>query len=160
MAIESPRDHTYTVTTTWTGNLGTGTSAYRAYARTHEITVQGKPGIPASSDPAFRGDRARYNPEEMLVASLSSCHMLWYLHLCSTEGIVVQAYQDIAEGVMVEEPGGGGRFTEVVLQPEITVAQGADLARARALHAEAHRKCFIANSVSFPVRLEPVFVQA
>ena len=85
-----------------------------------------KPGIPGSSDPAFRGDRARYNPEEMLVASLSACHMLWYLHLCSAEGIVVQAYQDIAEGVMVEEPGGGGRFTEVVLQPEIAARAGAE----------------------------------
>ncbi len=160
MAIESPRDHTYTVTVTWTGNSGSGTSAYRAYERAHEITVHGKPTIPASSDPAFRGDRARYNPEEMLVASLSSCHMLWYLHLCSNEGIVVQAYEDIAEGVMVENPGGGGRFTEVVLQPEVTVGRGVDLARARALHAEAHRQCFIANSVSFPVRHEPVFVQA
>lgn len=157
MAIEAPKDHTYTVTVTWTGNTGSGTSAYRAYGRTHEIAVRGKPGIPASSDPAFRGDRARYNPEELLVAALSSCHMLWYLHLCATEGIVVHAYQDIAEGVMQEDPDGGGRFTEVVLQPEITLAPGADRARAQALHAEAHRKCFIANSVAFPIRHEPVF---
>lgn len=148
------------MTVTWTGNTGTGTARYRGYERSHEVIVHGKPAIPASSDPAFRGDPSRYNPEEMLVAALSSCHMLWYLHLCSTEGIVVQAYQDIAEGVMVEEPSGSGRFIEVVLQPEITVAAGADLDRARALHAEAHEKCFIANSINFPVRHEPVFVQA
>jgi organic hydroperoxide reductase OsmC/OhrA len=158
MTIDAPKDHAYTVTVTWTGNTGEGTAHYRGYERAHEITVHRKAAILGSSDPAFRGDRTRYNPEEMLVASLSSCHMLWYLHLCSTEGIVVQAYQDIAEGVMVEEPGGSGRFSEVVLQPEITVAGGTDLERARALHAEANRKCFIANSVNFPVRHEPSFV--
>ena len=157
MTINAPRDHAYVVTVTWTGNRGTGTSGYRAYDRTHDIGVPGKPPIPASSDPAFQGDRRRYNPEEMLVASLSSCHMLWYLHLCSAEGIVVQAYEDIAEGVMTEQPGGGGAFVEVVLAPEVTVGAGADLTRARALHAAAHRKCFIANSVNFPVRHEPVF---
>ncbi len=157
MTIEAPRDHIYTVTTTWRGNTGAGTSGYRTYERAHDVSAPGKPLIPASSDPAFRGDRRRYNPEEMLVASLSSCHMLWYLHLCSTEGIVVQAYEDIAEGVMVEQRDGGGAFSEVVLQPEITLAPGADLPRARALHADAHAKCFIANSVNFPIRHEPVF---
>ncbi len=157
MTIEAPHDHAYVVTVTWTGNRGTGTSGYRAYARAHEVTVPGKPPVPCSSDPAFQGDRTRYNPEEMLVASLSSCHMLWYLHLCSAEGIVVQAYEDIAEGIMAERPDGGGAFTEVVLAPEITLAPGANLDRARALHAEAHRKCFIANSVNFPVLHEPVF---
>jgi len=160
MTIDAPKDHAYTVTVTWTGNTGAGTAHYRGYERAHEIFVRGKPGIPGSSDPAFRGDRARYNPEEMLVASLSACHMLWYLHLCSTEGIVVQAYQDIAEGIMVEEPGGSGRFSEVVLQPEITVTAGTDLEKAEALHQEANRKCFIANSVNFPVRHEPSFVVA
>ena len=160
MTIEEPPDHTYTVTVTWTGNTGVGTAHYRGYDRAHEIAVHGKPGILGSSDPAFRGDPSRYNPEEMLVASLSCCHMLWYLHLCSAEGIAVQTYQDIAEGVMVEEPGGGGRFTEVVLQPEITLARGVDVERARALHAEANRKCFIANSMNFPVRHDPVFRQA
>ena len=160
MSIGTTKEHSYAVTVTWTGNTGAGTATYRGYERRHEVTVDGKPGIPASSDPAFRGDPARYNPEEMLVASLSSCHMLWYLHLCSVEGIVVQAYQDIAEGVMAEEESGSGHFTEVVLQPEITLAPGADLERARALHADAHEMCFIANSVNFPVRHEPVFRQA
>ena len=160
MAIEAPRDHTYSMTVTWTGNTGTGTSAYRAYERAHEVGAHGKPVIPASADPAFRGDPARYNPEEMLVGSLSSCHMLWYLHLCSEAGIAVQGYQDIAEGVMAESSGGGGRFTEVVLQPEVTVPHGTDLAQAEALHDAAHRMCFIANSINFPVRCEPVFVVA
>jgi organic hydroperoxide reductase OsmC/OhrA len=158
MTIDTPRDHTYTVTITWRGNTGSGTSGYRAYERSHDVAVPGKPVIPASSDPAFRGDRARYNPEEMLVASISSCHMLWYLHLCATEGVVVQAYEDIAEGTMIEQRHGSGAFSEVVLQPEITLAAGADLARARALHADAHAKCFIANSINFPIRHEPVFL--
>jgi len=157
MTIDAPRDHTYLVTTTWRGNTGTGTSGYRAYERTHDVAAPGKPPIPASSDPAFRGDRRRYNPEEMLVAALSSCHMLWYLHLCSAEGIVVHAYEDIAEGVMTEQRDGGGAFSQVVLQPEVTLDPGADLDRARALHADAHAKCFIANSVNFPIRHEPVF---
>lgn len=159
MTINAPRDHSYSVTITWTGNTGQGTAGYRGYERTHEVIVRGKPAIPASSDPAFRGEKERYNPEEMLVASLSSCHMLWYLHLCSVEGIVVTAYQDVAEGVMAEDESGGGRFTEVVLQPEITLAAGADVARARALHGDAHEYCFIANSVNFTVRHEPVFHQ-
>ncbi len=158
MTMDTPRDHTYTVTVTWRGNTGSGTSGYRAYERAHDVAVPGKPVIPASSDPAFRGDRARYNPEEMLVASISSCHMLWYLHLCAAEGVVVQAYEDIAEGVMIEQRDGGGAFSEVVLQPEITLAPGADLVRARALHADAHAKCFIANSINFPIRHEPVFL--
>ena len=160
MSIEAPRDHAYTVTVTWTGNTGEGTTAYRGYERAHDIEIMGKPAIRGSSDPAFRGDPSRYNPEEMLVASLSSCHMLWYLHLCSSEGIAVQAYQDVAEGIMIEDAGGGGRFTEVVLQPEITLPAGTDLEKARALHVGAHARCFIANSVNFPVRHEPVFLTA
>ena len=156
MVMGTPKDHAYAVTVTWTGDQGSGTSAYRAYARQHEIAALGKPAIPASSDPAFRGDPVRYNPEELLVASLSSCHMLWYLHLCSVNGVVVTAYEDCAEGFMHEQPGGEGRFTEVVLQPEIVLAAGSDLERAQALHEEANAKCFIANSVNFPIRHEPV----
>ncbi len=157
MAFKADTEHSYAVTVTWTGNTGSGTAGYRAYERAHEVAVRGKPTLPGSSDPEFRGDPARYNPEEMLVASVSSCHMLWYLHLCSVEGIVVEAYEDIAEGVMVEDAEGGGRFTEVVLQPEITLAAGSDVGRATALHDDAQAKCFIANSVNFPIRHEPVF---
>ncbi len=160
MPVPTTTDHSYAVTVTWTGNTGSGTASYRGFKRSHDVLVHGKPVIPFSSDPAFRGDAACYNPEEMLVASLSSCHMLWYLHLCCTAGVVVEAYQDIAEGVMVETRDGGGRFTEVVLQPEITLAPGADVERARALHVDAKAKCFIANSVNFPVRHEPIFRSA
>jgi len=149
-----PHEHRYAATVEWTGNTGTGTSAYRAYERRHDILVDGKPVIAGSSDPAFRGDASRHNPEDLLVASLSACHMLWYLHLCASAGIVVIGYVDRAEGVMAESADGGGRFTRVVLLPEVTLAAGSDAARAEALHGEAHARCFIANSVNFPVEHE------
>lgn len=158
--LEPPREHTYSVTVTWTGNTGPGTASYRAYDRAHAIGSDGKPDIPGSADPAFRGDAARWNPEEQLVGALSSCHMLWYLHLCSEAGIAVHAYQDVAEGVMQQRSNGSGQFVEVVLQPEITVPAGTDLARARSLHEAANTMCFIANSVNFPIRHEPVFLVA
>lgn len=149
------REHRYAVRVEWTGNLGTGTSGYRAYSRDHSIGAGTKPAIPGSSDPAFRGDPARWNPEDMLVASLSACHQLWYLHLCATAGIAVTAYADEAEGVMEEGPDGGGQFSSVVLRPRVTLAPGSDAAKALALHHEAAEKCFIARSVNFPVRHEP-----
>ena len=149
------RAHAYDVTTVWTGNTGSGTSGYRDYSRSLEVSAAGRATLPGSSDPVFRGDPARYNPEEMLVASLSSCHMLWYLHLCSVNGIVVAAYRDEASGTMVEDGAGGGRFTEAVLRPRVTVAEAAMVDRATALHAEANARCFIAASVGFPVRHEP-----
>lgn len=146
-----PKEHAYSVTVTWTGNLGDGTSGYRAYSRDHVIASGDKPPLPGSSDPAFRGDPTRYNPEDLLVAAVSACHMLWYLHLCAVRGIRVLDYVDEASGVMAEGPDGGGRFTRVVLRPRITLAEGADTALAGALHEEAHAKCFIANSVNFPI---------
>ncbi|PWC34083.1 OsmC family protein [Azospirillum sp. TSO35-2] len=150
------RQHRYSVRLDWTGNLGTGTSSYRGYSRDHALTAGTKPAIPGTSDPAFRGDPARWNPEELLVAALSSCHQLWYLHLCSTAGIVVIAYSDDAEGVMEEEADGAGQFSAAVLRPRVTLAPGSDRDRAVALHHEAAEKCFIARSVNFPVRHEPV----
>jgi len=141
----------------WTGNQGSGTSAYRAYSRNHEISAAGKPVVPASSDPAFNGDPGRYNPEDLLVASLSGCHMLWYLHLCAVNKVVVLEYQDNASGTMEETAGGGGRFVEVTLHPSITVTAQSDLDTARRLHQDAHEKCFIAGSVNFPVRVQPEF---
>lgn len=153
------RKHRYFVTVQWTGNSGTGTSGYRDYERRHEISAgSDKPAIPASSDPTFRGDRARWNPEEMLVAALSSCHQLSYLHLCAVAGIVVVDYVDHAEGLMAEMPDGSGHFERVVLRPKVTVAGGSDIAKARELHTEAHAKCFIANSVNFPVEHEAEIV--
>jgi organic hydroperoxide reductase OsmC/OhrA len=160
IAMTTPRQHRYATRTEWTGNLGDGTASYRAYSRDHVISAAGKPGLPGSSDPAFRGDAARWNPEDLLVASLSSCHMLWYLHLCSQAKIVVLAYHDDAEGTMVEDADGGGRFAHVVLRPAATLAVGADRAAALALHEAAHRRCFIANSVNFPVRIEAVVLVA
>jgi len=149
------KTHHYSVTVKWTGNKGTGTSGYKAYERAHEISGgPQKPMIPGSSDPTFRGDAARWNPEELLVASLSACHKLWYLHLCAEEGIIVTAYVDHPEGVMEETPDGSGNFRIVVLRPEVTVAAGTDTAKARQLHEAAHAKCFIARSVNFPVEHE------
>jgi organic hydroperoxide reductase OsmC/OhrA len=151
------REHRYQVTVEWTGNTGAGTAGYRTYERRHEIRAPGapKPAIPGSSDPAFRGDPTRWNPEELLLASLSACHQLWYLHLCADAGVVVTAYVDRAEGTMVEEGNGAGQFTRVVLRPAVTLAPGADVARARALHHDAHAMCYVARSVNFPVEHEP-----
>jgi organic hydroperoxide reductase OsmC/OhrA len=155
------RAHRYVVTVTWTGNTGTGTASYKSYERQHEISAGAqKPAIPGSSDPVFRGDQARWNPEELLVASLSACHQLWYLHLCAEAGIVVVAYVDHAEGVMQETPDGSGQFDRVTLRPHVTVAPGSDAAKARELHGAAHAKCFIARSVNFPVEHEPEIVVA
>lgn len=143
--------HSYHINLRWTGNTGTGTSGYRAYERAHEISLPDKAPILGSSDPAFRGDAARYNPEELLVGSLSACHMLWYLHLCADHGIVVTAYEDRAQGTMLETHTGGGHFAEVVLYPVVTINAG-DQELAAQLHARAHELCFIANSMNFPVR--------
>ncbi|MEU1725116.1 OsmC family protein [Actinomadura sp. ATCC 39365] len=148
------RHHTYTTTVTWTGNRGTGTSGYRDYDRDHDLSTEGRQVIAGSSDPAFRGDPARWNPEQLLVGSLSQCHMLWYLHLCSEAGVVVTAYADHAVGTMAES-GAGGHFTEVVLRPEVTVAAPEMTETAARLHEDAHKACFIAASVNFPVRHEP-----
>lgn len=146
------KEHHYTLTVKWTGNTGRGTSDYRSYERSHIILADGKEEIKGSSDPAFRGDKTRHNPEELLLASLSGCHMLWFLHLCADEGIVVTDYTDQPEGTMTETPGGGGRFTEVTLKPVVTVADASCLSRLNMLHQEAGKLCFIANSVNFPVR--------
>ncbi len=142
---------TFSARVVWTGNTGQGTASYRAYSRSHEIGGEGKSGaILGSSDPAFRGDATRYSPEELLVASLSACHMLWYLHLCADAGIVVTAYTDEASGRMRED-----RFEEATLQPRVTITGAGRAAEATALHQAAHERCFIANSVRFPVACEP-----
>lgn len=147
------KQHHYSLSIQWTGNRGTGTSDYRAYDRSHTIRSEHKISLECSSDPAFRGDPAKYNPEDLLVASLSSCHMLWYLHLCADAGIIVTNYIDQAEGTMTETPGGGGHFTEVILNPVVTITASEMISKAEALHEKAHEKCFISNSVNFPVRV-------
>jgi organic hydroperoxide reductase OsmC/OhrA len=158
------KTHEYDVRVRWTGNYGSGTSGYREYGREHEATAAGQDGGPpvlaGSSDPSFRGDRSRWNPEQLLAVSVSQCHMLWYLHLCSVSGVVVTDYRDDARATMAEDDDGGGRFTEVVLRPRVTVASADMTEKAVALHDAAHRKCFIANSVNFPVRHEPVVLAA
>lgn len=152
-------DHRYAVRMTWQGNLGMGTSAYREYSRANEVTAEGKAhAIAGSSDRAFHGDRERWNPEELLLAALSQCHMLSYLHVATRNGIVVTAYEDDAVGTM-RQVGDGGAFTEVLLRPVVTISAGAPEV-ARAIHAEAARLCFIASSVAFPVRHEPTIRQA
>jgi organic hydroperoxide reductase OsmC/OhrA len=151
------REHRYSVNVAWTGNTGQGTSDYRSYTRDHEVRVPGKPPIHGSSDPKFRGDPVRYNPEELLVAALSSCHMLWYLHLCADAGIVVMSYEDRAEGTMEESGEGIGRFVRVMLHPHVRVTESVE--QAEALHQRAHELCFIANSVNFPVLHQAVTEQ-
>ncbi len=153
--------HEYAVTVTWTGNLGSGTSGYKHYSRDFALEAEGKAAIAGTSDTVFHGTPGRWNPEEMLVAALSSCHKLSYLHLCAVNGVVVTAYVDHAEGAMrFDAATGGGQFERVVLRPEVTVAEGSDEAKARELHHQAHELCFIANSVNFPVECEPVIVRA
>ncbi|ROR92460.1 OsmC family protein [Nocardioides aurantiacus] len=147
--------HHYRLETTWTGDRGTGTSGYRDYDRDVTLRAAGKPDLLGSADKPFRGDPSRWNPEELLLAALSQCHLLSYLHVAVTHGVVVTGYRDAATGSM-EQQGIGGRFTEVVLHPEVTVADPAHLDLATRIHAEASAACFIAASVAFPVRHEPV----
>lgn len=147
------KQHTYQCEIEWTGNDGQGTKSYASYRRDHVIHSTGKPQIPASSDPNFRGDKTRYNPEELLVASLSSCHMLWYLHLCAVNKITVVEYRDVAEGVMRENPDGSGEFASVTLKPRVVILEGDKRAQASDLHHKAHSLCFISRSVNFPVEV-------
>lgn len=148
-------EHGYRLSIEWTGNLGTGTSGYRDYARTTIVRGEGKPEIAASADTPFRGDVDRWNPEELLLAALSQCHLLSYLYVAATAGVVVLDYHDEATGTMVQTEDGGGRMTEVTLHPVVTVADPASAELALRLHADANSKCFIAASVNFPVLHEP-----
>jgi organic hydroperoxide reductase OsmC/OhrA len=152
--------HHYETTLQWTGNTGEGTRTYRSYSRNFTLTAPGKPEIAGSSDHAFRGDASRYNPEDMLVGSLSSCHMLSYLHLCAVNNIVVVAYEDHATGTMQERPDGSGIFTHVQLNPKVTISAESDADKAKELHHKAHELCFIANSVNFPVDNSPTIMKA
>ncbi|KAF1034127.1 MAG: hypothetical protein GAK35_04315 [Herbaspirillum frisingense] len=151
-------EHRYQVAVEWTGNKGSGTSGYRDYGRDHLIRSGAKPAIAGSSDAAFLGDAARWNPEDLLLASASACHKLWYLHLCSDAGIRVLAYVDEADGTMIDNAQ-GGHFTGIVLRPRVTIRAGDDARLAAHLHHTAHEKCYIANSVNFPIRCEPVIVE-
>ncbi|GAA4031397.1 OsmC family protein [Arthrobacter methylotrophus] len=148
-------EHRYSLTVRWTGNLGSGTSSYRGYARDHDIEIPGVPVLKGSSDPAFHGDKSRYNPEQLLLAALSQCHMLAFLHVAVKSGVVVTDYIDQAEGMMRLNRDGSGQFESVTLKPHVTVTDPAHVSLVDELHHEANRLCFIARSVNFPVLHEP-----
>jgi organic hydroperoxide reductase OsmC/OhrA len=150
------RRHSYAVEVEWTGDRGEGTASYRAYGRENAVRAAGKPELAGSADRTFHGDRDRWNPEELLLAALSQCHLLSYLHVCVNHGVVVTGYRDAATGEMTETGDGGGRFTRVDLHPVVELADESQRALADSLHEEAGRLCFIANSVNFPVHHEPV----
>lgn len=152
--------HSYAVQVVWMGNRGTGTSDYRAYDRAHEIRIANKPTIAGSSEPVYRGDPTRHNPEELLVAALSACHMLWFLHLAADAGIAVTDYRDDATGTMRDTNDGGGRFTEVVLHPTVVTSRPLDESVVNDLHRRSHDLCYIARSVNFPVRCESKVLSA
>lgn len=152
------KEHHYTSSLEWTGNMGTGTSDYKSYSRNYILSAEGKPNIAGSSDPQFRGDKTRYNPEEIMVSALSSCHMLWYLHLCAVNGVVVVEYKDHATGIMAEHENGSGEFTEVTLKPVVKVKDKSMNEKAIALHDEAFKMCFIARSVNFAVHHQPTVI--
>ncbi|HMQ77030.1 MAG TPA: OsmC family protein [Flavobacteriales bacterium] len=148
--------HHYALELEWTGNTGQGTSTYEGYSRAHVVRITGKPDLLGSADPMFRGDPALHNPEDLLLAALSQCHLLTYLALCARARINVLSYRDRAEGILLLTKDGGGQFTEVVLRPEVGVADAGMLAKAQHFHGEVHKYCFIARSVNFPVRCEAV----
>lgn len=152
------KQHHYSVALDWTGNKGEGTTHYKAYTRDYTVTMAGRPPILGSSDPSFLGDPARHNPEELFVAAVSSCHMLWYLHLCSVAGIVVMDYKDAAEAEMVEHKDGSGEFSHVTLHPHVTITDASQIAKAEALHEKANKMCFIARSITAPVHHVPTTV--
>lgn len=147
-------EHHYGIEVEWTGNRGTGTSGYKAYGRDHIVRADGKPNLAGSSDPTFHGDRDRWNPEELLLAALSQCHMLSYLHVAFRHGIRVLSYTDAATGTMQQDAHDGGRFTGVTLHPRVTISDPEQIELAQSLHHEAAQKCFIAASVNFPVEHE------
>ena len=158
--MAEPQQHIYQVTTVWHGGAEGSTKSYKSYSRDHVVEAGGKAPLAMSADPNFRGDPARHNPEDLLVASISACHMLWYLHLCSVNGVEVVNYVDSASGTMEETGGSNGHFTEVVLRPVVTITPGSDKDKAMAQHEPANKQCFIANSVNFPIRHEASVVVA
>ena len=153
-------EHRYALTVRWTGNLGDGTSSYRGYSRDHDVEIPGLPVLHGSADPTFHGDRQRFNPEQLLLAALSQCHMLSFLHVAVKHGVVVTAYEDRAEGLMRTNRDGSGQFESVTLKPTVTVAEPAAPELLEELHIEANKVCFIARSVNFPVLHEPTAVVA
>lgn len=148
--------HEYATTIEWTGNTGAGTAAYSAYERNHTIRTQLKANIEASSDPHFRGDASKHNPEELFLAAIASCHMLWYLHLCADAGIIVTSYIDEAAGEMETGKDGSGQFKRIVLSPQVRITEASRKVEAETLHHRAHEMCFLARSVNFTIDIQPL----
>ncbi|MEO6583152.1 MAG: OsmC family protein [Ferruginibacter sp.] len=153
-------EHFYKINTVWTGNSGNGTKNYRAYERSFIIKASGKVDIDGTSDTAFNSDKSKHNPEELFLSAISSCHLLWYLHVCSQADVSVLAYQDEATGTMLETADGGGHFTEVILHVNVTVSHSSMAEKAMALHEKANQLCYIANSCNFPIRHLAVVIVA
>src|SRR5680860_79571 len=151
----SRKQHTYTSKIIWTGNSGTGNSTYHGYERTWDLAIDGKMPVSCSNDPLLGGDKSKYNPEDLLLSALSSCHMLWYLHLCIDAGVVVLSYEDQPQATGELESGGKGRFLSATLKPKIVISDGSNLEKARLIHGDVDQYCFIARSVNFPVTCEP-----
>ncbi|WP_079736510.1 OsmC family protein [Salegentibacter salegens] len=153
------KKHQYKLNLKWTGDEGKGTLNYKSYNRNYKISAEGKNSeINGSADPAFLGDKSKYNPEDLFLSSIAACHMLWYLHLCSTHKIIVVAYLDNATGVMEETSNGSGKFTEVSLNPMVKVTEESMISKANELHKEAGRMCFIANSCNFEIGYNPTTI--
>ncbi|MCP4074055.1 MAG: OsmC family protein [Hyphomicrobiales bacterium] len=151
--------HEYSACIKWTGNTGEGTAKYNSYKRSWQLATSGKPLVECSNDPVLGGDPAKHNPEDMLVASIASCHMLWYLHLCAVAGITVTSYKDIPLAIGEMETSGAGRFKSITLRPQIVITATSNIEKARAIHNDVHQYCFIARSINFPVEIEPGIVR-
>lgn len=149
------RHHKYTTSVAWTGNLGSGTMDYRSYERDFVVNSKDKPQLKGSSGTSFMGDKEAYSPEDLLVAAVSACHMLWYLHLCAEKGIVVLEYKDNAYGDMDEAEDGSGHFSKITLRPVVSISQDGNVAEANKLHGAAHKMCFIANSLKCTIDHQP-----
>ncbi|MCF6320501.1 MAG: OsmC family protein [Rhizobiaceae bacterium] len=154
------KTHEYSASIEWTGNTGEGTSGYKSYLRNWELASDGKPVVLGSNDPVLGGDVTKYNPEDLLVASVASCHMLWYLHLCAVAGVVVTSYRDRPLAIGEMEPNGKGCFKSITLRPKIMITRDSDVQKAHALHEDVHQYCFIARSINFPVDFEPEITKA
>ncbi|HEX8013636.1 MAG TPA: OsmC family protein [Flavobacterium sp.] len=147
--------HIFKAEVKWSSNQNKEDSTKRLYSKTHQIKIEGKPILDVSAAKAFKGDPELYNPEDLLLSSLVSCHMMSYLYVCSQNGIEVLVYSDNAEAIIEVAPDGSGRFTEVRLYPKVKIANADKMQEALDLHIKANQLCFIANSCNFPVLHNP-----
>ncbi|HEX4044742.1 MAG TPA: OsmC family protein [Gammaproteobacteria bacterium] len=149
------KSHPYQVVVSWSGARHGTTTSYTAYSREFTISNKGKQDILGSADKMFRGDPNLYNPEDLFISTIASCHLLWYLHLCAEKSIHIMSYIDEASGHLKINADGSGQFNEITLHPQVIIANKQHIELATQLHEQAHKKCFIANSVNFPVACKP-----